>query len=174
MGCVFQAGAQIRYLIGSDHGWLGGWIGWDPEHPPCHLVVNLSRFLIRPGVECQHLASRALGRTLRRLGRDFRRHYGDRPVLVETFVEAGRQTGGSLLAAGWTRVGLTAGRGRFSPPGASVPKRAIWCRPLVSNWRQALGVRSPVVVPQGSAEGLDRTVWAAQEFGGAAGRSTME
>ncbi len=130
-------------------------------------MVNLSRFLIRPGVECQHLASRALGRTLRRLGRDFRRHYGDRPVLVETFVEAGRQPGVSLLAAGWTRVGLTAGRGRFSPPGASGPKRAIWCRPLVSNWRRVLGVRSPAVVPRGCAEGLDRTVWAAQEFGGA-------
>ncbi len=24
MGSVFQAGAQMRYLIGSDHGWLGG------------------------------------------------------------------------------------------------------------------------------------------------------
>ena len=81
MGCVFQAGAQIQYLIGSDHGWLGGlgfsgsayalkardaWIGWDSEHPPRHRVVNLSRFLIRAGVDCQNLASWALGRTRRR------------------------------------------------------------------------------------------------------------
>lgn len=60
-------GAQIRYLIRSEYGWLGGfgfsasalqlkdrdqWIGWDIETRRQHLhrVINLSRFLIRPSV----------------------------------------------------------------------------------------------------------------------------
>ena len=182
MGSVFQAGAQMRYLIGSDHGWLGGlgfsscayllkardqWIGWDTEHPPRHLVTSLSRFLIRPEVHCQNLASWALARTLGRLGEDFMRQYGYRPVLVETFVNAGQYTGVSLLAAGWTHVGETAGRGRFSPAGQRVPKRAIWCRPLSADWRAALGVCPPEVVKRDMAEGLDRWSWSEQEFGGA-------
>ncbi len=181
-GCVFQAGAQRRYLIGSQHGWLGGlgfsaaayalkdrdaWIGWDRAHRPRHLIVNLSRFLIRPAVHCRNLASWALSHTLRRLGDDFMRHSGYRPVLVESFVESQHYTGVSLLAAGWTRVGLTAGRGRFSTAGAAVPKRAIWCRPLRSDWRRVLGITPQMVVPRGCAEGLSRTVWAEHEFGGA-------
>ena len=57
-------GAQMRYLIGSEHGWLGGfgcgaaallmadrdrWIGWAPElrRQQMHRVVGMSRFLIR-------------------------------------------------------------------------------------------------------------------------------
>jgi hypothetical protein len=58
-------GRQLRYLIGSQHGWLGGfgfaapalqlaerdaWIGWDAERRRAylHVVVGMSRFLIRP------------------------------------------------------------------------------------------------------------------------------
>src|SRR5450759_4464331 len=68
-------GAQMRYLIGSEHGWLGGlgfaasalqmadrdqWIGWDAQTRRKHLngVVGMSRFLIRNSVSCQNLASR--------------------------------------------------------------------------------------------------------------------
>lgn len=181
-GSVFHAGAQVRYLIGSHHGWLGGlgfsssahalkardqWIGWDAGHPPRHLVVNLSRFLIRPEVHCRNLASWALGRALDRLRDDFMAHYGYRPVLAETFVNPEQYTGHSLLAAGWTRVGETAGRGRFSQPGASVPVRDIWCRPLVPEWRDALGVQPRVVAGRDCGEGLDRQHWAGNEFGGA-------
>ena len=60
-------GRQLRYLIGSAHGWLGGlgfgaaalqladrdkWIGWTAEQRQryLHLVVNMSRFLIRPNL----------------------------------------------------------------------------------------------------------------------------
>ncbi len=70
-------GAQIRYLVGSAHGWLGAlgfsasalqlkdrdqWIGWDAQtrREQLHRVINLSRFLIRPSVRCHHLASRVL------------------------------------------------------------------------------------------------------------------
>jgi len=65
-----MVGAQLRYLIASDHGWLGGfgfaasaltirdrdqWIGWDHNIRRQHQfrVVNMSRFLIRPSVHCR-------------------------------------------------------------------------------------------------------------------------
>ncbi len=77
-GAVQHAGRQLRYLIGSDHGWLGGfvfaspalrlrarerWLGWTEAERKASLsrVVGMSRFLIRKGVACGNLASRALG-----------------------------------------------------------------------------------------------------------------
>jgi hypothetical protein len=74
-------GRQLRYLIDSRHGWLGGlgfgsvalqladrdkWIGWDAEQRQAHLhsVVAMSRFLIRPSVQCGNLASKVLGMSL--------------------------------------------------------------------------------------------------------------
>ena len=92
-GMTTFAGRQVRYLVGSAHGWLGAagfsaaalrvaarerWIGWDDEGRGAHLdrVVCLSRFLIRPCVHCLHLASHVLGRILRRLPGDFEQRYG--------------------------------------------------------------------------------------------------
>ena len=89
-------GRQLRYLIGSDHGWLGGvgfgsaalqlegrddWMGWDRSRRSQYLerVLNMNRFLIRPGVHCANLASHVLGLCARRVGPDFQRRYGLRP-----------------------------------------------------------------------------------------------
>ena len=66
-GAVLHVGAQLRYLIESEHGLLGAlgfaasalavaardqWIGWSPQcrRQRLHRVVGLSRFLIRPKV----------------------------------------------------------------------------------------------------------------------------
>jgi hypothetical protein len=79
-------GVQVRYLIGSAHGWLGGlgfgasalqlkdrdrWNGWDGEGRQKHLhrIVGLSRFLILPMVACHNLASRVLAMALRQFPR---------------------------------------------------------------------------------------------------------
>ena len=87
-GTTTFVGCQIRYLIGSAHGWLGAlgfsasalylrardaWMGWSDEQRKAHLhrLVCLSRFLIRPAVRCRHLASHVLGRVLRRVQEDF-------------------------------------------------------------------------------------------------------
>ena len=83
-------GRQLRYLIGSDHGWLGGigfgsaalrlegrddWIGWSSAQRDQHLerVINMNRFLIRRSVRCANLASHVLGLCARRVGADFER-----------------------------------------------------------------------------------------------------
>ena len=92
------------------------WMGWEERtrKRQLHRVVGMSRFLIREGVECRNLASKALGMVLGRLGEDFQQRYGYRPVLVETFVDEGKHAGTSLKASNWIRVGETAGRGRFA------------------------------------------------------------
>ena len=78
-------GRQLRYLIRSEHGWLGGmgfgscalrlrvrdeWMGWDePTRKGFQeRLINMTRFLIRPKVRCQNLASRLLSLRRERLG----------------------------------------------------------------------------------------------------------
>jgi len=78
-------GRQLRYLIGSEHGWLGAlgfgscalrlrerdaWIGWDraTRQRFQERVINMTRFLIRPQVRCQNLASRVLSLCAERVG----------------------------------------------------------------------------------------------------------
>jgi hypothetical protein len=89
-------GRQVRYLIGSEYGWLGAmgfaapalqladrdrWIGWTVEQrrASLHTVVNMSRFLIRPSVHCANLASRLLAMAVQRLPEDFEHRFHYRP-----------------------------------------------------------------------------------------------
>ena len=109
-GAARQVGAQLRYLLVAEHGVLGALgfaaaalalaardtcIGWDADlrSRQLHRVVALSRFLIRPSVHCQNLASKALGLCLRRLPADFERRYGYRPSLVEDLCRKGPPRG---------------------------------------------------------------------------------
>ncbi|MCY4152770.1 MAG: IS4 family transposase [Aestuariivita sp.] len=189
-GAVQHGGRQLRYLITSDHGVLGGfvfaspalalkprdrWIGWDPGQRRRHLsqVVGLSRFLIRPLVRCQHLASKAMGLCLRRVPTDFEARYNLRPVLCETFSGAD-YWGTSLAASGWTYVGRSSGRGRHSRPGQTTTRKGIWLRPLCRDWRTQLGVPATDVVPPprpratlAPGDGLAMNRWAQNEFGAA-------
>ncbi len=104
-------GAQIRYLIRSEHGWFGGlgysasalklkdrnqWIGWDAptRQQQLHRVIHLSRFLIRPCVRCHNPASRVLVMSSGRVAGDFELRYGYRPTRVESFVEKSRYKSG--------------------------------------------------------------------------------
>ena len=190
-GAVQHGGRQLRYLIGSAHGWLGGfvfaspssaldprdrWIGWNADARQAGLdrVVGMSRFLIRHGVHCRNLASKALGLCFGRLAADFGDRYGISPVLCETFTGPGLG-GASLAAAGWTWVGESTGRGRRAVSGQRVEPKGIWMRPLARNWRVALGAEGagrpapprPKQVLQ-PGDGLDMDSWAENEFGGAA------
>ena len=118
----------MRYLIGSEHGWLVGfgfgasalhlvdrnqWIGWDAatRRKQLHGVVGMSRFLIRQSVSCQNLASHVLGMVLRRVGADYEAQYGYRPWLVESFVDTENFVGTSYKAANWLEIGKTKAAG---------------------------------------------------------------
>jgi len=77
-------GAQVRYLIVCEHGYVGAlgfsaaalylkarerWIGWSHPARQCHLpkVVANSRFVIVRGVRIKNLASKVLGMAQKRL-----------------------------------------------------------------------------------------------------------
>jgi len=179
-------GRQLRYLINSRHGWLGGfgfaaaalqlaardkWIGWDKEQQQAHLhrVIGMSRFLIRPSVECRNLASKVLSMSVSRLAVDFEQRYQYSPYLIESFVDIAHYSGTCYRAANWIEIGQTKGRGRqdrFSK--SALSRKAIYVYPLESEFRKHLGLSSNA----GSgaldiADGLAAEHWAEHEFGGA-------
>ena len=184
-GTTTFVGCQVRYLIGSAHGWLGAvgfsasalrlrardtWMGWSDEQRTAHLhrVVCLSRFLIRPSVQCRHLASHVLGRVLRRVEADFEARYHYRPWLVETFV-APEHDGTCFRAANFVCVGHTAGRGRCdrAHDGTHTVK-SVYLYELAPHWRRSLGVARVEAAPsRHPGEGLDSAQWAQNELGGA-------
>jgi hypothetical protein len=90
------------------------WIGWDDATRARGLqqVVNNSRFLLLPWVQIKNLASATLAQALRCLRADWQTQYGVMPLLVETFVDAARYSGGCYRAANWMELGQTSGRGR--------------------------------------------------------------
>ena len=148
LGYSATAGAQLRYLIVAAEGVLGAtgfgaaawkvgardaWIGWDQAQRGrrLHLVVNHTRFLLLPWVRVQNLGSKVLALAAQRVGADFRARYGYAPVLLESFVESPRFTGGVYRAANWQCVGHTRGRGRNSRRhAAALPVKAVWLYPL--------------------------------------------
>ena len=164
----------MRYLIGSQHGWLGAigfgpaafvlrardqWIGWSTGARLSKLnqVVGLARLLIRQEVSCANLASRALSLGLPRLPSDWQARYGLRPVLVETFVDCSQFTGRTFGAANWQRIGTSSGRSLASgqnaqrylglsldEPGASKPSSASGARADTSTGDAEFGANRPV------------------------------
>ena len=185
-GAGLLVGRQIRYLVRSDHGVLGGfafsaaalhlrdrdkWIGWTLESRRAHLqmLVNMSRFLIRPEVHCNNLASHLLGQVVRRLPEDFEVRYGYRPLLLESFVDTQHYTGTCYQASNWLMIGKTQGRGRQDHLNAFPETlKAIYVYPLEKDFRQTLGLSDrsglgPIDVTHCHG-GRD---WAEQEFGGA-------
>ena len=115
-------------------------IGWDTHRRKenLHYIVNNSRFLILPWVRMKNLASRILGGLAKRLPQDWSTRYNYRPVLFETFVEAGRFQGTSYKAANWIWVGQTQGRGKLGGHSTKIPKKDIWLYPVASDYRQVL------------------------------------
>ena len=179
-------GRQIRYLIRSAHGWLGGfgfaapalqlsdrdqWIGWSREQCRTHLhhIVGMSRFLIRPSVNCKNLASKVLGMSVARLPDDFEQKYGYRPLLIESFVDTGQYSGACYRAANWLEIGTTKGRGRQDRYTRSrLSRKAIYLYVLEKSFRQQLGLLPDAGLGAlDLSQGLESEYWAENEFGGA-------
>lgn len=178
------AGPQLRYLIGSAHGWLGAlafgppafvlgardaWIGWSTAARLAHLpeVVGLARLLLRQEVRCPNLVSEVLRLALARLPEDWRARYGVQPRLVETFVERSRFTGRAFAAANWQRVGVSAGRGRLGPKTPATSRKDIWVFPLDAQARRRLQVETPPrLTPCPLVESLAQNDWCAHELAG--------
>jgi len=118
------------------------WMGWSDQqrrrHLPC--IVNNGRFLILPWVRVKGLASKILALSARPLPTDWESHYGHRPLLLETLVDASRFRGICYRAANWIYVGQTAGRGRMDHEhkahGQAI--KDIYIYPLVRDAKQRL------------------------------------
>ncbi|MBA7697039.1 hypothetical protein ES703_105697 [subsurface metagenome] len=91
------------------------WIGWSTKQRARNLrfIVNNGRFLILPWVRVKGLASKILAHRARQLPQDWERHYGYRPLLLETLVDARRFAGTCYGVANWILLGQTQGRGRM-------------------------------------------------------------
>lgn len=178
-------GRQLRYLIGSDHGWLGAigfgscalrlrvrdeWIGWDSFTRKSFQdrLINMTRFLIRPQVQCQNLASRVLSLCLERVGSDFTARYGFEPWLLESFVDREQHLGTSYQAANWLPIGTTAGLGRnaHSNRPSKTPK-AVYVYELNRDWRSRMGLpaRSEKIKPVDLEDAFHNGNWVEAEFG---------
>jgi hypothetical protein len=142
------AGAQLRYLIRSEHGYLGAlgfrsaafrskarerWIGWSDAARQAYLpqVVCNARFVIARGVKVKNLASRVLSMATDRLQKDWQQAYGVVPLLVETYVDTAHHSGSCYRAANWQYVGSTRASAQKS-------RKAIFAFALQSDFRQRL------------------------------------
>ncbi|MDO8706213.1 MAG: IS4 family transposase [Sulfuricaulis sp.] len=176
-------GAQLRYLIRSAQGVVGGlsfsapawrlgvrdaWIGWTESMRAARLtqVVGNTRFLILPSVKVKNLASHVLGLATQRLAGDWQVRYGERVLLVETFVDTSRYEGTCYRAANWIDLGITQGRGRQDRERtARLAAKRVLVYPLQRHWRKILSapLHWPRIVP--SARAQPPADWAEEEFG---------
>ncbi len=158
-------GAQMRYLIGSERGWVGAlafsaaawhvaardrWIGWSERSRKANLryIVSNSRFLIPPWVTVPNLASKTLSLCVGRLRQDWSDRYGYEPVLLETFVDKARFQGTCYQAANWEHLGVTQGRGRQDREvTCSKSVKDIYALPLCKRFRAVL-CEEPAHIPQ--------------------------
>ena len=93
------------------------WLGWhrSVQFRRLHLIGNNTRFLILPqALGIANLASRVLGRSVRRVSADWEAAWGHPLELAETFVDCARFHGGAYDASNWVRVGRTKGFARHN------------------------------------------------------------
>lgn len=135
LGCLLFSAAAAWALAPRDK-----WIGWDKQHREklLHLVLCQNRFLIFPWVNVSNLGSKILSLASKRVGDDWVRIHGYRPVLLETFVDTTKFSGTSYRAANWHYLGETQGRGHDPKHEQKKSRKAIFVYPLQSDWRQCL------------------------------------
>lgn len=108
-------------------------LGWDDEQRAARLgaVAGNQRLCVLPAGRRPNLASAALAAMLRALPADHLAAFGQRLAAVETFTDPARGRGAVYAAAGFARLGLTAGyaraRGRSDYLFHGAPKQ-YWLR----------------------------------------------
>lgn len=156
LGYTPLVGAQFRYLIHCDQGYLGAlgfsasawkvaprdqFIGWTPRARKVNLayVICNSRFLILPWIQSKNLASKILSLSAKRLIGDWKKTYGYQPVLLETYVDKERFSGTCYRAANWVRVGQTQGRGKLDRQHEhALPVKDVYLYALKTDFRHIL------------------------------------
>lgn len=133
LGVARPVGRTVRYLVLGDDTLVGAlgfsecaWsvagrnaalrsIGLNPVFSRQIVVAN-NRFLILPSARVPNLASRVLAAGVNRVADDWAERFGNRPLLLETFIDPSKYHGTCYFAANWLFIGLTKG---FSKSGSS-------------------------------------------------------
>jgi len=143
---VFAQGRPVACLAWSSAprhlGLRDRFIGWSPEtrRKNIRFLAYNTRYLILPWVKVPHLASHILGWMARELPREWERVYSHPVWYLETFVDPARNRGTCYLAANWTKLGRTTGRGNNAPTmRPRVPVKEILGLPLSPRFRSLLG-----------------------------------
>lgn len=166
LGYRVPTGANLRYFVQAASGQMlaclqwsspawkmaarDHWIGWSSDQRARNLqyIVNNSRFLILPWVRVKGLASCILARAARQIPDDWRQHYGYKPLLLETLVDAARFNGTCYRAANWIDLGKTTGRGRMDRHHRTdINPKTIFVFPLRRDVQQVLCTSNPPPVP---------------------------
>jgi len=87
------------------------YIGWDNQQRLALLknVVNNMRFLILPMIRIKNLASYLLSKSIKMMCIDWEVRYGEKPYIVESFVDGSQYNGTCYLASSWQYLGETRG-----------------------------------------------------------------
>ncbi len=143
---VFAQGRPVACLAWSSAprhlGIRDRFIGWSPEArlKNIRFLAYNTRYLILPWVKVPHLASHILGWMARELPREWERVYSHPVHYLETFIDPARNRGTCYLAANWTKLGRTTGRGNNAPTKRPrVPVKEILGLPLSPRFRSLLG-----------------------------------
>ena len=187
-------GRQVRYLVVSDHGYLGAVgfagaakssrvrdriIGWSASQRRSLLdrvLAGMNRFCILKSVQCRNLATKVLSLALEAFRKDFPAKYGFCPAMVESFVDPEHFKGTCYRAGNWMEAGLTAGRGRNDREGKeNRSRKLLFLYTLDPGFREKFGFEPldpKLNHPEFSRKGplpVDSPVslaeWAALEYG---------
>jgi hypothetical protein len=161
LGNAQLVGEQLRYVAEYQGQWVAlmswsaaayqlklreAWIGWSERQKRRRLplVVNNSRFLIRPGFHVPNLASKVMKLTVQRLSADWERAYQHAALVAESFVDRERYLGTSYKVSGWTLLGQTEGyqRSRQDFYQAHDRPKELWVRELCPGARTILRGRN--------------------------------
>jgi hypothetical protein len=131
------------------------WLHWPAREVAHrrHLIAQNARFLVlaAPG-QWPNLASRVLKLVCERLSEDWRQHFGQPVLAVETFVDPQRFRGTCYRAAGWQRLGPTQGHGRDWKDFYTDTKspKELWVKELFAGALEQLRAQP---LPQGLSKG---------------------
>ena len=175
---------HLRYLIGSEHGWLGAlgfgpaafvleardqWIGWSTAARLAHLpeVIALLGVVLRPRVCCAELLGQVLDLVVARVAADWAARYQRQPLLLETCVRSSRRTGQALEQGRWRRLGSSYEPSRCGRGSAGLQRKNLWVYPLAPQARERLQqVDQPGLQPAPLLESVANRQWCGQELAG--------
>ena len=175
-------GHQIRYIITSEYGPLGGFIfsssfrdievrekfiGWtyaEKEQNRIHTSC-MNRFWLRPEIKCNGLANAALNLAVEAFPKDFFAKFNIKQFVLETYSDPKDFSGHCFEEAGWKYLGYTKGKGRYDQKKVSetITCKKVFIYPLVNDFREQMQLecsKSSILTIDESLEGD----WIQREF----------